>query len=113
MPMTTASLPPQVQHAPVAFVENRGQGSAQAVYQSSALGYRLEITAERSLAGTLHSPERTAMLQRVLESLTARVHVRLIAQGARERVVFAGTGRHAGLEVVGPVQALAPSGGDR
>ncbi len=46
MPMTTASLPPQVQHAPVAFVENRGQASPQAVYQSSALGYRLEITAE-------------------------------------------------------------------
>lgn len=69
-------------------------------------GYRLEITAQRSHAGLLHSPERTAMLQRVLESLTATVHVRLVAQGAPERVIFEGTGRHAGLEVVGPVDEM-------
>lgn len=68
--------------------------------------YRLEIIAQRSHAGLLHSPERTAMLQRVLESLTATVHVRLVAQGAAERVVFEGTGRHAGLEVVGPVDEM-------
>ncbi len=70
-------------------------------------GYRLEITARRSLAGLLHSPERTAMLQRVLESLTATIHIRLVAQGAPEQVVFEGTGRHAGLEVVGPVDEIA------
>ena len=46
MAMTTASLPPRVQHAPVAFVENRGQGSAQAVYTSNTLRYQLEITSE-------------------------------------------------------------------
>lgn len=69
-------------------------------------GYRLEITARRSLAGLLRSPERTAMLQRVLESLTATVHVRLVAQGSPERVIFEGTGRHAGLEVVGPVDEM-------
>ncbi len=69
-------------------------------------GYRLEITAQRSRAGLLHSPERTAMLQRVLESLTATVHVRLVAQGSPERVIFEDTGRHAGLEVVGPVDRM-------
>ena len=34
-------------------------------------GYRLEIEATRASGGLLHSPERTAMLQRVMESLTA------------------------------------------
>lgn len=68
--------------------------------------HRLEITAQRATAGALYSPERTAMLQRVMESLTATVHVRLIRQGPREQVIFEGTGRHAGLEVVGPVERL-------
>lgn len=73
--------------------------------------YRLEIVARRGLAGRLHSPERTAMLQRVLESLTATIDVRLVEQGPRERVVFEGTGRCAGLEVVGPVDLLEQDGG--
>jgi hypothetical protein len=57
--------------------------------------------AERSQGGLLHAPERTAMLERVMESLTARVHVRLVALSPRETVIFEDTGRHAGLEVVG------------
>ena len=76
--------------------------------------HRLEIVAWRAEGGLLHSPERVAMLQRVLESLTARLDVRLLSlEGGRERVIFEGTGRHAGLEIVGPVEdiqrlALAP-----
>ena len=73
--------------------------------------HRLEIVAWRAEGGLLHSPERVAMLQRVLESLTARLDVRLLTvEGGRERIIFEGTGRHAGLEIVGPVadiQALA------
>jgi hypothetical protein len=68
---------------------------------------RLEIVAWRAAGGLLHSPERVAMLQRVLESLTARLDVRLLAvDGGQEEVIFAGTGRHAGLEIVGPIPEL-------
>jgi len=47
------------------------------------------------------------MLQRVVESLTARLDVRLVrlADGD-ERTVFAGVGRHAGLEIVGPIAEI-------
>jgi tocopherol cyclase len=69
--------------------------------------HRLEIVAWRAEGGLLHSPERVAMLQRVLESLTARVEVRLSAvTGGRERLLFEGTGRHAGLEIVGPINEI-------
>lgn len=69
--------------------------------------HRLEIVAWRAEGGLLHSPERSAMLQRVLESLTARLDVRLLAvAGGREEVIFEGTGRHAGLEIVGPVHEI-------
>ncbi len=69
--------------------------------------HRLEIAAWRAAGGLLHSPERVVMLQRVLESLTARLDVRLLAiHGGREQVIFAGTGRHAGLEIVGPIPEI-------
>jgi tocopherol cyclase len=69
--------------------------------------HRLEIVARRAEGGLLHSPERVAMLQRVLESLTAHLDVRLlVVEGGQERIVFGGTGRHAGLEIVGPVDEI-------
>lgn len=69
--------------------------------------HRLEVDAWRAEGGLLHSPERSAMLQRVLESLTARLDVRLLAvQGGREQVIFGGTGRHAGLEIVGSITEI-------
>jgi tocopherol cyclase len=68
-------------------------------------GYRLEIEATRATGGLLHSPERTAMLQRVMESLTATIGVRLV-QNATGKTIFAGTGEHAGLEVVGELPRL-------
>ena len=69
--------------------------------------HRLEIVAWRAEGGLLHAPERVAMLQRVLESLTARLDVRLLAlTGGQERVIFEGTGRHAGLEIVGPINEI-------
>jgi hypothetical protein len=64
--------------------------------------------------GLLHAPQRVAMLQRVLESFTARLHVRLLAgAGGHEQLLFEGTSRHAGVEIVGPideVQKLAQKG---
>ena len=69
--------------------------------------HRLEIVAWRAEGGLLHSPERVVMLQRVLESLTARLDVRLLAvTGGQEQVIFEGTGRHAGLEIVGPIHEI-------
>lgn len=69
--------------------------------------HRLEIVAWRAEGGLLHSPERAVMLQRVLESLTARIDVRLLAlTGGQEGVIFERTGRHAGLEIVGPIQEI-------
>ncbi len=70
-----------------------------------ARGYRLEIVATRAHGGLLHSPERVAMLQRVMESLTASIQVRLV-EISSGRVLFADTGRHAGLEVVGDLPGL-------
>ncbi len=71
------------------------------------LRHRLEVQAWRSEGALLHSPERSAMVQRVMESLTARLDVRLIAlEAGRERVIFEGVGRHAGLEIVGPISEI-------
>lgn len=71
-------------------------------------GHRLEIVATRAHGGLLHSPERVAMLQRVTESLTATIRVKLIELDSG-RVVFEDEGRHAGLEVVGDLPALGAS----
>lgn len=69
--------------------------------------YALEIDALRSEGGLLHAPYRMEMLQRVTESLTASVGVRLLAlEGGGERVIFEGTGRHAGLEISGELQQI-------
>ncbi len=68
--------------------------------------YQLEIEARRSEGGLLHAPFRAAMLQRVLESLTAEISVRL-SERRSGREIFAGIGRHAGLEVGGQAAQLA------
>lgn len=73
---------------------------------------RLEVRAERTQGGLLRSPERTAMLQRVMESLTATIHVRLVRQGSGE-VIFSGAGRHGGLEVVGELPVTSRIGQGR
>ena len=50
---------------------------------------------------------RGKMLRRVSESLTARLNVRLLAlTGGQERGIFDGTDRHAGLEIVGPIDEI-------
>ena len=67
--------------------------------------YRLEIDAARSEGGLLHAPYRIDMLQRVTESLTATIAVRLMDRSGG--VIFEGTGRHAGLEINGAIQQIA------
>lgn len=72
--------------------------------------HRLEIVAWRTEGGLLHSPERVAMLPRVLESLTARLEVRLLGVGVRgETVLFEGAGHRAGLEIVGQLAEIVDS----
>ena len=67
--------------------------------------HRLEVNAARSEGGLLHAPYRTDMLQRVTESLTASVAVKLIDR-AHAAMIFEGMGRHAGLEINGEIQQI-------
>jgi hypothetical protein len=71
--------------------------------------YRLQIVAQRNEEGVdlLHAPMRTAMEQRVLESLTARIDVRLSRlESNGEKLLFAGSGECAGLEIGGAIEEI-------
>ncbi len=59
--------------------------------------YCLEMQARRVEGGLLKGPSRLEMDKRVVETLNASVSVRL--SGLDGKVIFAGEGRHAGLEV--------------
>ncbi len=65
---------------------------------------RLEMKARRAEGGLLYGPTRQEMHKRVDETLKAAVEVRLSEKAGR--VVFAGTGRHAGMEVQGDLDRL-------
>jgi hypothetical protein len=82
--------------------------SEQHVLWSLLLGRRrFELRASRAASTVLAGPSTSDMGLRVPESLTASVEVRLThAQGNAENVVFEGTGRNAGLEVVGDLSPL-------
>jgi tocopherol cyclase len=64
----------------------------------------LELEAERVRGGLLHAPLRTAMHQRVEETLDARISFRHLDRHGR--VLLEGTGECAGLEVYGDTQRL-------
>jgi hypothetical protein len=77
----------------------------QAVISDS--NHRLEITARRAKGGVLRGPTGLDMGARVPESLRATVTVRLSAlDRGGSGLLFEGTGRNAGLEVVGEVSKL-------
>jgi hypothetical protein len=65
--------------------------------------HRLEITAHKADGGELVSPLAGNMAGKVNESMQATIGVRLFE---REKLIFEGTGRNAGLEVAGPAQEL-------
>jgi hypothetical protein len=70
-------------------------------------GHRLEITARSAAAGVLRGPTGADMAGRVPESLQATVTVQLSATGRNStRLIFEGTGRNAGLEIVGETARL-------
>jgi tocopherol cyclase len=65
---------------------------------------RLELSAERKRGGLLHAPLRTAMHQRVEETLDGRVSIRhMDAAGC---VLLEGEGSCAGMEVFGDIDRL-------
>ena len=64
----------------------------------------LELAAQRTRGGLLHAPLRTAMHQRVEETLDARIRVRHLNHDGR--VLIEGTGECAGLEVFGDTERL-------
>jgi len=67
--------------------------------------YRLQLTAHRQPGADLQGPSRAAMDRRVPETLQATVNVTLTTL-AGDRVLFAETGRNAGLEIVGDLATL-------
>ncbi|MHB1134446.1 MAG: tocopherol cyclase family protein [Chloroflexota bacterium] len=69
--------------------------------------YRLEMTLTRASGSHIKAPTRLSMDRRIAETLNASARVRLLALGAGgESEVFAGEGRHAGLEAAGDLPRL-------
>jgi len=67
--------------------------------------HRLELEAKRSTGGLLHAPSSAAMIQRLMESLTAEISVRLFDRRTKAEI-FSGTGGNAGLEVGGDFDSI-------
>ena len=67
--------------------------------------YRLHLVATRPEGAGLRAPTPAGMDRRIAETLNAYVDVRCTEIGTG-RVIFAGTGRHAGLEVEGDLARL-------
>ena len=65
----------------------------------------LELSAERRRGGLLHAPLRTAMFQRVEETMDATVSIRLLDQ-AGQTVLAEGTGVSACMEVFGDLERM-------
>jgi hypothetical protein len=66
--------------------------------------YRLSLIACRVQGGLLRGPTRLDMGKRVLETLSATVHVRL--ETLQGELLFEGVGSHTGLEVMGDLPRL-------
>jgi hypothetical protein len=69
--------------------------------------HRLEMRFKRAGGAFIMAPTRLSMDRRIAETLNATVAVRLLAlDGSDERELFAGEGRHAGLEAAGDLPRL-------
>jgi hypothetical protein len=77
-----------------------GEGAARGLYQ-------LSIHAKRSTGGLLKAPYDGAMRERVMESLTATLEVRLSRlEKGQETLLWQDSGQYAGLEVAGDLSPL-------
>lgn len=69
--------------------------------------HKLLLNASRSGGATLRSPESGLMDGRIVESLTAEIHLKLYeTTDGQNELLFEGTGMNAGLEVVGNMSEL-------
>ena len=69
--------------------------------------FRLRVQVQRSSGARLHEPTASGMVERVIETLSARLDVQLLRlQGNHESIIFSGHGRWCGLEVGGNVKSL-------
>jgi tocopherol cyclase len=69
--------------------------------------HRLELRAMRAEGGLIRGPSTIEMGVRVAESLSASVEVRLTRlRGGQATLIFKGTGRYAGLEIMGDLERL-------
>ena len=71
----------------------------------------LDLAAERVRGGLLHAPLRTAMHQRVEETLDGRITIRHRDHGGR--ILLEGEGSCAGMEVFGDIDRLLATSGRR
>jgi len=70
--------------------------------------HRLEIKATRSEGALLHAPYDKKMMERVAESMTSKIHVRL--QSVRgNNILFEGSGEHGCLELQGDLNTILRS----
>ncbi len=69
--------------------------------------HRLEIKATRAAGVQLPSPIDGSMTGRILESITAKIDVKLIELNKKDEIViFEGVGRNAGLDIGGRVEEI-------
>jgi len=66
--------------------------------------YRLEIEAFRTEGGLLHAPTKVEMGRRILETLNAKIAIRLM--NLEGNVLYEGIGENSGLEIVGDMNQL-------
>jgi tocopherol cyclase len=77
------------------------------VWHLSDRKFRLEIAANRPPGMSLQAPTPTAMDRRITEAMDAEIAVRLLTRAnGKENLLFEGTGRHGGLEVMGDLEKL-------
>ena len=69
---------------------------------------RLEIAASRNTGALLHAPYERKMIERVAESMTSDVYVRLQST-SDERTLFEGSGEHGCVELQGDIDAILES----
>ena len=69
--------------------------------------HKLEINAEKTRGVHLSSPVEGSMTGRILESIDSKIQVKLIEiKKKKEKILFEGTGRNAGLDIGGKVEEI-------
>ena len=67
--------------------------------------YHLKVKAKNGQTALLASPIQGAMEGRISESMTAQLHIQ-ITERKSNKIIFEGTGKHAGLEIAGAFDEL-------